>query len=120
MLAALTAGFDKYGIDEELQPLPRDVADHATASPNASTGSGRPSPTFSPSTPRWSRSAERGDAAAHRRQLHQNEEIKKVSAWAAILFAPTLIGTVYGMNFTHIPELHWIGGYPFALTLMLR
>lgn len=49
----------------------------------------------------------------------QNEEIKKVSAWAAILFAPTLIGTVYGMNFDHMPELHWVGGYPFALLMMV-
>jgi magnesium transporter len=49
----------------------------------------------------------------------QNEEIKKVSAWAAILFAPTLIGTVYGMNFDNMPELHWMGGYPFALMLMV-
>jgi len=49
----------------------------------------------------------------------QNEEVKRVSAWAAILFAPTVIGTVYGMNFDHMPELHWLFGYPFALTLML-
>ncbi|MDQ3466948.1 MAG: transporter, partial [Chloroflexota bacterium] len=32
---------------------------------------------------------------------------------------PTLIGTVYGMNFDHMPELHWRFGYPFALILML-
>jgi magnesium transporter len=49
----------------------------------------------------------------------QNEEIKKISAWAAILFAPTLIGTVYGMNFQVMPELHWIFGYPLALSLMV-
>ena len=49
----------------------------------------------------------------------QDEEIKKISAWAAILFAPTLIGTIYGMNFDHMPELHWYLGYPFALGLML-
>jgi magnesium transporter len=49
----------------------------------------------------------------------QNEEVKKISAWAAILFAPTLIGTIYGMNFENIPELHWGLGYPFALALML-
>jgi magnesium/cobalt transport protein CorA len=48
----------------------------------------------------------------------QNEEIKKISAWAAIFFAPTLIGTVYGMNFDHMPELHWIVGYPLALLAM--
>jgi magnesium transporter len=50
--------------------------------------------------------------------LTQNEEVKKISAWAAILFAPTLIGTIYGMNFTFMPELDWPLGYPFALVLM--
>jgi magnesium/cobalt transport protein CorA len=48
----------------------------------------------------------------------QNEEVKKISAWAAILFAPTLVGTIYGMNFDHMPELNWILGYPAALVLM--
>jgi magnesium transporter len=48
----------------------------------------------------------------------QNEEVKKISAWAAILFAPTLVGTIYGMNFDHMPELHWDLGYPYALVLM--
>ncbi len=50
--------------------------------------------------------------------FEQNEEIKRVSAWAAILFAPTLIGTVYGMNFAHMPELGWRYGYLFAVALM--
>ena len=50
--------------------------------------------------------------------LAQNEEIKRISSWAAILFAPTLVGTVYGMNFDHMPELHWLLGYPLALGLM--
>jgi magnesium transporter len=49
----------------------------------------------------------------------QNEEVKKISAWAAILFAPTLVGTVYGMNFKNMPELKWGAGYPMALGLML-
>jgi magnesium transporter len=49
----------------------------------------------------------------------QNEEVKKISAWAAILFAPSIVGTVYGMNFEHMPELGWRLGYPFALALML-
>jgi Mg2+ and Co2+ transporter CorA len=48
----------------------------------------------------------------------QNEEIKKISAWAGIFFAPSLIGTIYGMNFTAMPELTWTFGYPFALALM--
>ena len=49
----------------------------------------------------------------------QNEEVKRISAWAAILFAPTLVGTVYGMNFTNMPELDWRLGYPFAIGLMV-
>ncbi len=48
----------------------------------------------------------------------QNEEVKKFSAWAAILFAPSIVGTIYGMNFDHVPELSWQLGYPFALGLM--
>jgi magnesium transporter len=51
--------------------------------------------------------------------IAQNDQVKKISAWAAILFAPTLIGTVYGMNFDKMPELHWMFGYPFAMVLML-
>ncbi len=49
----------------------------------------------------------------------QSEEVKKISGWAAILFAPTLVGTVYGMNFKNMPELEWQYGYPFALALMV-
>ncbi|HZC19994.1 MAG TPA: magnesium/cobalt transporter CorA, partial [Rubrobacteraceae bacterium] len=50
--------------------------------------------------------------------INQNDEVKKISAWAAILFAPTLVGTIYGMNFEYMPELKWLLGYPFALALM--
>jgi magnesium transporter len=49
----------------------------------------------------------------------QNEEVKTISAWAAILFAPTVVGTIYGMNFDHMPELGWVFGYPMALGLMV-
>lgn len=48
----------------------------------------------------------------------QNDQMKKISSWAAILFAPSLIGSIYGMNFTHMPELHFVWGYPAALGLM--
>ena len=51
--------------------------------------------------------------------VNQNDQTKKISAWAAILFAPTLVATIYGMNFEHMPELSWLFGYPFALMLML-
>ncbi len=49
----------------------------------------------------------------------QNEQVKRISSWAAILFAPTLVASVYGMNFDHMPELGWQLGYPFALLLMV-
>ncbi|MDR7081149.1 magnesium transporter [Arthrobacter ginsengisoli] len=49
----------------------------------------------------------------------QNEQVKRISSWAAILFAPTLIGTIYGMNFRSMPELDWVFGYPMALGLMV-
>lgn len=52
-------------------------------------------------------------------QIEQNDQTKKVTSWAAILFAPTLIAGIYGMNFAHMPELHWQLGYPFAVVLML-
>jgi magnesium transporter len=51
--------------------------------------------------------------------IAQTEQTKKISSWAAILFTPTLVGGIYGMNFEHMPELHWEYGYPFALGLML-
>ena len=50
--------------------------------------------------------------------LSQNEQVKKISAWVAIIFAPTLVGAVYGINFDDMPELHRTLGYPYALTLM--
>jgi magnesium transporter len=45
--------------------------------------------------------------------------VKRISSWAAIAFAPTLIAGIYGMNFTHMPELDWTLGYPMAIGLML-
>ena len=51
--------------------------------------------------------------------LAQNDVVRKISSWAAILFAPTLIAGVYGMNFDEMPELHWEFGYPWALGLMV-
>ncbi|MCC3272308.1 magnesium/cobalt transporter CorA [Arthrobacter zhangbolii] len=51
--------------------------------------------------------------------IEQNEQVKRISSWAAILFAPTLVGTVYGMNFENMPELSWQFGYPLALLGML-
>jgi magnesium transporter len=50
---------------------------------------------------------------------HQlNEVMKKLTAWAGIILVPTLIAGIYGMNFDHMPELHWTLGYPLALGMM--
>jgi magnesium transporter len=51
--------------------------------------------------------------------LAQSEEVKRISSWAAIVFAPTLVGTIYGMNFEDMPELHWRYGYPLAVLAMI-
>jgi magnesium transporter len=56
--------------------------------------------------------------ASRSRPTGSVSEVKKISAWAAVLFAPTLVGTIYGMNFDHMPELHRLYGYPFAVALM--
>lgn len=112
MLDSLLRGADKYRVDIELQRALRDVHDHAlriiertsafrailenTLTVNATLVTQRQTDTA----------------------LAQNEQVKKISAWAAILFGPTLVGTVYGMNFEYMPELDWVLGYPMALGLM--
>lgn len=51
--------------------------------------------------------------------LAQNEQVKKISSWAAIFFAPSLVAGIYGMNFHEMPELSWAYGYPYGLTVMV-
>ncbi len=51
--------------------------------------------------------------------LQQNDDMRRISAAAGIILAPTVVGSIYGMNFDHMPELHWYLGYPMALGLML-
>ena len=51
--------------------------------------------------------------------INQNKIVRLFSVAAVALLPPTLIASVYGMNFKHMPELEWINGYPFALSLML-
>ncbi|WP_243074981.1 magnesium and cobalt transport protein CorA [Microbacterium sp. SS28] len=50
--------------------------------------------------------------------LAQSDQTKRISSWAAILFAPSLITGIYGMNFVNMPELAWTWGYPLALITM--
>ncbi|MGW9369573.1 magnesium and cobalt transport protein CorA [Streptomyces xanthophaeus] len=119
ILEGLSAGFEKYGINEELRRYLRDVADHATHVTERVDGfrlalqdilAVNATLVTQQQNEEMKQLAQAGHA--------QNEEIKKISAWAAILFAPTLVGTIYGMNFETMPELGWAFGYPFALALM--
>lgn len=50
--------------------------------------------------------------------LQQNKDMRKISAYAAMGVVPTVIAGIYGMNFSHMPELDWEFGYPMALGLM--
>ena len=50
--------------------------------------------------------------------LRQNEDVRKISAWVAIIATPTMIAGIYGMNFEHMPELEWNLGYPAVLLVM--
>ncbi|MFI5806336.1 magnesium and cobalt transport protein CorA [Streptomyces sp. NPDC051561] len=119
MLNGLMAGFTKYRTDEELQRYLRDVADHVTHTSERVDGFRQALTdilTVNATLVTQQQNAEmRALAVAG---FEQNEEIKKISAWAAILFAPTLVGTIYGMNFENMPELGWSFGYPFAISLM--
>ncbi|MEV0116596.1 magnesium and cobalt transport protein CorA [Streptomyces sp. NPDC050844] len=119
MLHALMAGFAKYGTDEELQRYLRDVADHVTHTSERVDGFRQALTdilTVNATLVTQQQNAEM--RALAEAGFEQNEEIKKISSWAAILFAPTLVGTIYGMNFETMPELKWAAGYPFAILLM--
>jgi magnesium transporter len=120
VLDGLAAGFEKYQVDVQLQNNLRDVKDHSlrvvervdsfrAVLQNALTVQ---------TTLVGQRQNEEMKVLTIA-SLTQNEEVKKISAWAAILFAPTLVGTIYGMNFREMPELNFYYGYPIALGLML-
>lgn len=120
MLADLSGGFEKYHVDEELQRYLRDVQDHTIRIVERADGFRALLQNIL--TVNSTLVAQRQNDETQRlteTSLQQNEEVKKISSWAAILFAPTLVGTVYGMNFAHMPELGWRYGYPMAIALML-
>jgi magnesium transporter len=119
ILAAIMAGFDKYGVDEDLRSYLRDVADHVVQVTERVEGFRlqlRDILTVNATLVAQRQNEEIRELTEA--SIAQGEEVKKISAWAAILFAPTLVGTVYGMNFDRMPELHWRYGYLMALLLM--
>lgn len=106
VVSALTAGFEKYNISLELRTYLADLADHLTRV-EAEVVELRNSLT------------QILTVNATLVGQRQNEDMKKISGWAAILFAPTLIAAIYGMNFDDMPELHWAFGYPLAIGMMV-
>ncbi|CAA9433382.1 MAG: Magnesium and cobalt transport protein CorA [uncultured Rubrobacteraceae bacterium] len=120
MLAGLIAGSEKYGVDPELQRYLRDVQDHAIQVTERAAGFRELLQNIlSVNLSLVGLQQNEEVKALTEASIAQNDEVKKISGWAAILFAPTLIAGIYGMNFDHMPELHWLFGYPFALALML-
>ena len=96
---------DHQFIPEELRPYFRDVKDHLIRSVREVDGF---------------RELLTSVLTANLTQIsvRQNEDVRKISAWAAIIAVPTLISGIYGMNFEHMPELSWRVGYPLVLALM--
>jgi magnesium transporter len=93
-------------ITQDAAPFFRDVADHVVrVSESIETLDSLLSTAF--------------DAHLARIGLQQNEDMRKISAWVAIAAVGTLVAGVYGMNFVHMPELHWHFGYYYALGLMV-
>lgn len=59
--------------------------------------------------------------SAHLAQIsiQQNNDMRKISAWVAMAAVPTMVAGIYGMNFDHMPELHWTFSYPVVIALMV-
>ena len=120
ILSGLVGGFEKYGIDPELQRYLRDVQDHAIQVTERVAGFRELLQNIlSVNLSLVGLQQNEEVKALTQASIEQNDEVKRISSWAAILFAPTLIAGVFGMNFDRMPELHWLFGYPFALALML-
>lgn len=120
ILTELEAGFDKYRINEELRRYLRDVDDHLNRiieKIDEFRQLLRDMLTVNATLVAQKQNEEMTALTAVSNT--QNEEVKKISAWAAIIFAPSLVGTIYGMNFRYMPELDSRWGYPMALGLML-
>ncbi|MGX1567089.1 magnesium/cobalt transporter CorA [Streptomyces sp. NPDC055506] len=93
-------------VDDRARPFFRDVGDHLT---------------------RVNESVENLDRlvsdilSAHLAQMsvRQNDDMRKISAWAAMAAIPTMVAGIYGMNFEHMPELRWEWSYPALIMLMV-
>lgn len=92
-------------VDERARPFFRDVSDHLTRVNESVEGLDRLVTDI---------------LSAHLAQMsvRQNDDMRKISAWAAMAAVPTMIAGIYGMNFEHMPELRWVWSYPAVIALM--
>ncbi|MFH0517105.1 magnesium/cobalt transporter CorA [Streptomyces sp. M41] len=92
-------------VHDEAQPFFRDVSDHLTRVNESVEGLDRLVSDI---------------LSAHLAQMsvRQNDDMRKISAWAAMAAVPTMIAGVYGMNFEHMPELTWRWSYPLLIVAM--
>ncbi|MEW2061627.1 magnesium/cobalt transporter CorA [Streptomyces sp. NPDC007002] len=107
-LAAPMARLSAAGVPfvhEHAQPFFRDVADHLTRANEQVEGLDRLLSDI---------------LSAHLAQMgvRQNDDMRKISAWAAMAAVPTMVAGIYGMNFDTMPELHWPWTYPLVVALM--
>lgn len=113
MIERLRRGYEKFDVDLELRRHMRDVLDNVT----------RVSERVQASQALLDKALTVHSALVARHHtevsMRQDEQVKKISGWAAIIFAPSLIAGIYGMNFDYMPELHWPWGYPMAIGMML-
>jgi magnesium transporter len=95
-----------HGIHSDAGPYFRDVADHLNRVAETIDGlDSLLSTAF--------------DAHIAQISIQQNDDMRTISAAAGIIVAPTIVGSIYGMNFDNMPELHWALGYPMAIGLMV-
>jgi magnesium transporter len=92
-------------VHEHAQPFFRDVSDHLTRANEQVDGLDRLLSDI---------------LAAHLAQMgvRQNDDVRKISAWAAMAAVPTMVAGIYGMNFEYMPELHEVWGYPVVVLVM--
>ena len=106
IIAALRAGSAKHQVPPELQAYLADVADHLA----------RISSQITDIRELLTQILTVNATLVDQRS---NEDVKIISGWAAILVVPTLIGSIYGMNFDYMPDLHWRYGYFYCLLSMV-
>ena len=100
------------GVPELLHPFFRDVHDHAQRVAERVEGHDRLL------TDVLTADLAQVSVRQTRTAVQQNEDMRKISAWAAIALVPTAVAGIYGMNFQYMPELGWRFGYPAVLVLI--